>query len=178
MRAAILIVGSLILLTMAYYSGKRANWRTAYKAEDRERAVIADLAVARTDRDEARQQIGHLEARRQLHLALLALDERNFGIAQRHLGEAGRLLSPADETRFSSNGGELARLGQQIAAANLVAAADMGQQRAQLLDFVRRFDVLVPPPLPAPNAATPAPEAAAPTEPMGGGGGAGPQGTP
>ncbi len=154
-RAAILTLGTLIVIAISYGSGMRANVRRATIAEDREKAKIGELAVARADLAERDRGIAQLEARRQLHLALLALDERNFGIAQQHLAQAGTLLSapgtPAD----------VSTLGGQVKALTVVAAGDIGQQRAQLLDLARRFDVLVPPPaLPAPPPETPGPAAA------------------
>lgn len=153
-RAAILILGTLIVIAISYGSGMRANVRRAAVAEDREKAKIGELAVARADLAERDRKITQMEARRQLSLALVALDERNFGIAQQHLAQAGALLS-APGTQ-----GDLSALGGQVKEMSVIAAGDIGQQRARLLDFARRFDVLVPPaPLPPVSSPVGAPAA-------------------
>ena len=139
-RAAILTIGTLIVIAISYGSGMRANVRRATVAEGQEKAKIGELAVARADLAERDRRIAHLEARRLLHLALLALDERNFGIAQQRLAQAVALLSAPGTP------GDLAALSGQIKAVNVVAANNIGQQRTQLLDVARRFDTLVPPP--------------------------------
>ena len=156
-RAAIWIIGTILVIAIAYGSGMRANVKRAAQSEARERAKVGELAVARADLAERDRRIAQMEARRQLHLALLALDERNFGIAQQRLSHAGALLS------LPGTPGDLSALGTQVKNLTVVAAGDIGQQRTQLLDIARRFDVLVPPPAPpapTPPAGTPAAAAA------------------
>jgi hypothetical protein len=101
------------------------------KQTDRLRAKLAD----------ARSKLSRLEARRQLHMALVALDQRNFGIAQQHVGRSGRLL----EGSQSPPNSELGRLGQTMVSKRLVATEDLAAQRRELLAWAARLDELVPP---------------------------------
>ena len=136
-RRTILIVGSLIVVTMAYLSGLRTSVGRLRTANQELFRVRSQAEVAREDVSRRDTTIRQLEARRQLHLTLMALDERNFGIAQNHLNAAAILLGNA-------GGGEMEALAQQIKGTNLVAAADFADQRQQILDFVRRLDAAIP----------------------------------
>ncbi len=149
MRATILVVGTLIALAMAYGSGLGQGNRAARKARDARDAAEVKLSMARTEVSARDAILRQLEARRQMHLALLALDDRNFGIAQQHLSGAANLLST----------GANASLAGQIKAVSIVAAGDMGQQRQQILDFTRQLDssLTLPPDLAAPVAPGTAP---------------------
>ncbi len=80
-----------------------------------------------------------LEARRRLHLCLLAMENRNFGIAQTHLETAGRLLQK------SHPNAELAEVANQIAKHKLVATENLSAERKRILEWVAKFDELVPP---------------------------------
>jgi hypothetical protein len=79
-----------------------------------------------------------LEARRKLHLALIALDARNFGIAQEQLAAAAVLLAATHPD------GELDKLQKQIAAYQLKASENVGAERDQVNDWIGRFDGAVP----------------------------------
>jgi hypothetical protein len=81
------------------------------------------------------------EARRQMHLALLALDERNFGIAQQHLRGASEQLNA------SSPASDLQTLARQIGDTSLIAAGNYGGQRLQVIELARRLDALLRPAL-------------------------------
>jgi len=146
-RGSILIFGALFLLAMTYFSGQRANVGVAKRADREKTAAIKQLTDERRKMAERDDTISHLEARRQLHLALLAVDARNFGTAQQHLdGAATQLNTPG------AAAGDLAALRQQIDGMNVVAAGDMESQRQQVLGFVQRFDQLVPPAAPSSGA--------------------------
>lgn len=134
-RAAILIIGVLVLIGMAYGSGLRGGTRRVQAAEAELRRVSARADAAQADLSVRDATIRQLEARRQLHLALIALDQRNFGTAQTHLQAAGTLLDGA--------GGDGPALGQQIKATELVVASDFSAQRERVLDFARRLDALL-----------------------------------
>src|SRR5262245_14459337 len=92
-NAAVRVKRALIILTVlvaalgATYLAARLQGGVEVKAAA-DRATAAEKA-----RDEARSKLLQLEARRRLHLALLALDQRNFGIAESHLGAASGLLT-------------------------------------------------------------------------------------
>ena len=132
---------ALVLSLAAYVAGRV---QTASRIEDAlGRATAADKLREQTNVELAheRAKVSRLEARRRLHLALLALDDRNFGIAQGELSAAAALLARGP----SESGSELEKLTRDIVAARLVATEDVAVQRQRLLDWARRFDRLVPP---------------------------------
>jgi hypothetical protein len=132
---------AVVVLGTAYATGRL---QTASKISDaEERAGAANQARDRTSEDlrGERAEVLRLEARRRLHLALLALEDRNFGIAQAHVDAAAGLLAQGSSGAPAGIGD----LQRELAAARLVATEDLGQQRQRLLDVVRRFDTLEPP---------------------------------
>lgn len=87
------------------------------------------------------QQLGELEARRQIHLGILAFDKNNFGIAQDHLRQAASLLeSPASQPDDA-----LRALAGALRALELSPAVDLASQRAALVQLASKFDALRPP---------------------------------
>jgi hypothetical protein len=80
----------------------------------------------------------HLEARRRLHRAMLALDERNFGIAHAHVQAAASMLDRGGD------GGDARALSEELRAFRLVATEDLGSQRQPLLKWALRIDELEP----------------------------------
>lgn len=97
-----------------------------------ERGVIESIQARAT----------HLEARRQLHLALMALEDRNFGTAQKTLTQAGSLLAqhePSDELQALSN---------EVGGYKLKAGEDISTERQKLMAWIVRFDELLKPPSP------------------------------
>jgi hypothetical protein len=141
-RATILGLGTLIVIAMAYGSGMRATARKV-KAKD---AVLGEtrsrLSALQVRSDAQAAAINRLEARRHLHLALLALDERNFGIAQQHVETAAARLQAAADSQRS---GDAAALSSDIKNTQLLAAGgDLGAQRERVLTFARRLDALLP----------------------------------
>lgn len=85
-RAAILIIGSLVALSMAYLSGRKRGYRTASPAVKAQRAAEYDLAVLR---DRA------AEARRNLDQARAALESGRRDAAREQLDAAAGLLDRA-----------------------------------------------------------------------------------
>ncbi len=135
----------LVALAAAYGVGRL---QTAGRVDDAERRASAAASasatavdVARANLDVCRGNVTRLEARRQLDLALIALEERNFGIAQERLESSRAFLA-------ATKGGdpELAKLAGEIEATKLVAAEDLGDQRKKLLGLLKRLDELVPAP--------------------------------
>lgn len=87
------------------------------------------------------QQLGELEARRQIHLGILSFDKNNFGIAQDHLRQAASLLeSPASEPDDA-----LRALAAALRALELSPSVDLASQRAALVELASKFDALRPP---------------------------------
>ncbi len=77
-----------------------------------------------------------LEGRRQLGLALLSLDDRNFGIAQSQVDAARAALQ---DLRGTDDPG-LAEVARSLVGLSIVAAGDFADQRARVLAIVRAFD--------------------------------------
>jgi len=87
------------------------------------------------------QQLGELEARRQIGLGVLAFDENNFGIAQDHLRQAATLLeAPANQPDT-----EVRALASALRERELSPTLDLAQQRATLIQLTSKFDALRPP---------------------------------
>lgn len=118
--------------------------RSAAQAESQQRAALTQAvdqaALARDQRDELAALSTFYEAYRQTQLALLGLDERNFGIAQTHLREAERLLV----TRQSELS-ELEPLLQRIASTNVAVAGNLGEQRRSVAAIASELDGLIAP---------------------------------
>ena len=140
-RAVVLAAVVLLLILGAYVTGRL---QTAAKIDDAESR--ADQAKDGQQQQASKAQsaeavVLRLECRRRLHLALVAMDDRNFGIAQEHLSEAGALLGKAEAPADS----EIGKLGAAIRGHQLVATEDVGAQRSKVLGWVRTFDEAVPP---------------------------------
>lgn len=130
---------AIVALAAAYGVGRLQTSSSIDAAEQRTTAAIEKGAETERSLLAQQRRVKHLEARRQLHLALLSLDERNFGTAQKHLSDAQALLvSHASDHPLSE-------LVKPMAAYRLIATEDLGKQREQVLQWVRRFDVLAPP---------------------------------
>lgn len=124
----------------AYGGGRLQTQAEVDEAEERTRERAAAEAEQVKLRDQASLKVRELEGRRQLALALVALDERNFGTAQGHLSKAGTLLA---DVKGDAGIEELAR---NVGSYKLVATDDVATQRKLLLDWTRKFDSLRPPP--------------------------------
>jgi hypothetical protein len=109
-----------------------ARARTDASARDlRSRVTALEGEVAR-----ATHATAVLEGRRQLGLALLSLDDRNFGIAQ---GQVDAARSALRDVSGADDPG-LAGVGRSLAGLSIVAAGDFADQRARVLAIVRAFD--------------------------------------
>jgi hypothetical protein len=131
-RVLIILLVLAAALGATYLTG-RLQGGVEVKAAN-ERVTAAEQA-----RDEARGKVVQLEARRRLHLALLALDQRNFGIAESHLGVASALLAKSKQPA------SLAELHTALSAVKLRASEDLGSERKKIESIIQRFDQLVPP---------------------------------
>jgi len=132
-----LLIGAAFLvstLAAAYGTGRLQTAHLVRQAESR--ATEADRSAR-----ELRAKILRFDARRHVHLALLALDERNFGIAQSELARAGKLLKDSEPPA----GSDLDKLATSLLNHRLVATEDLGTQHHKILKWVRVFDGALPP---------------------------------
>jgi hypothetical protein len=141
MRVFIVVVTTTSVLFITYFSGQRANVGVAKRAQRERRAALDELTNERRKVAERTDLLRRWEARRQMHLALLALDERNFGIAQQHLRGA------SEQINASSPPSDLQTLARQIGDTSLIAAGNYGGQRLQVIELARRLDALLRPAL-------------------------------
>lgn len=116
---------------------REATGRTQAQLSDR--ATRAEELAARNGRRAAL-----LEGRRQLDVALLAMDERNFGIAQHRLEDARRSLREAQPFEQPPMAAVFARL----SSLNIIAAGDFADQRANILRLIQDFDARLSVPSP------------------------------
>ncbi|HLV65702.1 MAG TPA: hypothetical protein VKY73_07805 [Polyangiaceae bacterium] len=123
----------IALLLGAYVFGRVQAQSEIDSAKQQTQAAEARAENERKISAGLRRDMARLEARRQLHLALLALDERNFGTAQQHLRAGAKLLS-------EDGSAPLGEIGKRIAEKQLVATEDVGDQRAQILAAIRTLD--------------------------------------
>ncbi|MBN1608328.1 MAG: hypothetical protein JW940_16985 [Polyangiaceae bacterium] len=105
------------------------------QSESKARTLQTDLAASR-------QKLLQLEASRQLYLSLVALDQRNFGIAQEHIQKSSKFLVRSGPPA----GGALAQLAKAMLESNLVATENISTQRDQVLRWATALVALVPPP--------------------------------
>lgn len=130
---------------LAYGVGRFQGGGKIAEAEERASAAAAASASAvagsRVVADIERGKVARLEARRRLHLAMIALEDRNFGIAQEHVGAANAFLSSA-----KGADPEVQKLATDLGAFKIVATEDVGDQRKALLSFCKRLDDAMPPP--------------------------------
>lgn len=76
-----------------------------------------------------------LRARRAIHFALVALDQRNFGTAERDARQAGEALAA-----LGPSAPAYAELAEQLQSYRPRVSDDTSEQRAQLLALATRFD--------------------------------------
>ena len=136
-------LGVLIVASGTTYAVGRMQTAKLIEVAEKKATTSEKEAQARSKDVKAEQAtVQRLEARRQLHLMLLAIDERNFGIARERQQAAARLLDASKPVPDSG----LAKLARDIAAFRLVATEDLGGPRATVLEWARQFDRALPPP--------------------------------
>jgi hypothetical protein len=82
------------------------------------------------------RKVQRLQALRHLHMAILALEERNFGIAQNELGTATQLLEQSQPDANEPAG----KLAVQVRGQKLIATEDLSAQRQKLLAWAKALD--------------------------------------
>ena len=138
-RALIVLLVVAASVGIAYGAG-RLQTSSAIDAAEQNASKAAEARTAAEAKLLAVES--RLEARRRLHLALLQLEERNFGTAEQHLSAAAALLAK------SKPEGELEQLRGELASARLKASDDVAAQRTKIAGWISRFDALVPPAAP------------------------------
>ena len=88
----------------------------------------------------ATRQARLLEARRRLDLTHVALEQRNFGIAEAHLRAAAQKLDA-----FAEGDGRLGQLAREVAQTQIGVTEDMSAQKQKVRAYINRFDEIHPP---------------------------------
>jgi hypothetical protein len=144
-KVNVVVIGGLVALVavaIAYGVGRMQMTPKINSAETAASSAAAGVRSAQAQVTAEHAKVLELEARRRLDLALLALDDRNFGIAQSDLKAAARLLGDA----HAAPDGDLGKLKAQIEKVNVTVTQDLSAQRGQLVSLIQRFDQIVPPP--------------------------------
>jgi hypothetical protein len=115
----------------------------AQAADYREDAAASAIAAER-EMAQLRGRNEMLQARRRLHLALMALDERNFGTARGHLVAASGNLSAVQDLPPGADTTALAHLAKELQSARLIATEDFAEQRNRISGWVRELDAQFP----------------------------------
>jgi hypothetical protein len=123
----------------AYAGGRIQGCSEVREAEGRVGEREQETKSAKSDLETERAKVLRLEARRHLHLTLVGMEERNFGIAQEHLKQAGQLLEA------STPEGDLKTLASEVTAFKLTASEDQSKERETVFGFVKKLDQLMPP---------------------------------
>jgi len=138
-RAMWAALGLVLAVTSAWGIGRLQGKRDADAAAQLTEQQITARQRATGEFEAQRDRSLRLEARRRLHLAAVAVDERNFGIAQSHLQKCATLLGRAKGI------GQLDELAAEIAKTKLVASDDLGEVRQRLARWTQTFDQAMPP---------------------------------
>ncbi|MEN9578402.1 MAG: hypothetical protein RJA70_1411 [Pseudomonadota bacterium] len=131
-KAALITLAVVAVLVASAYGVGRLE--TASQVEEAQ--LLAASAQQHAGNAEARAL--RLEARRQLHLALLRLEERNFGSAQQTLTTSVRLL------RAGQPNEQLKALADAMGQYRVPVGEDVSGQLATLIKWVQEFDSAEP----------------------------------
>jgi hypothetical protein len=141
---AIAVGVALLLAGAAYGVGRYQGVAKVNEADARATAAASASANAvsstRMALEIERGKVARLEGRRRLHLAMLALEERNFGIAQEQLAATRKELASA-----AGGDNELTKITSELDAFKVVATDDVGEQRKKMLDWCKRIDATLAP---------------------------------
>jgi hypothetical protein len=134
----LILLGILVIAVLAAYG--LGGWQERRAALSVHQSFTSDVERLQMQVADLRGEVLTLEARRQLHIALMALDRRNFGTAQRYLVAAGKDLASIKRAPAGSDPAVLSRLAQELQSARLVATEDFGRHRDRILGWVNELD--------------------------------------
>lgn len=127
----------MIFAAGAAYVAGRLQTSSMIDAAEKETATAEQNATKQqAQASQLSQLLLRYEARRQLHLVLIALEERNFGIAKEHQSTAATLLQES----APPPGSELAKLQEAMLKYQLVAREDLSAERAVIQTWAKRLD--------------------------------------
>lgn len=127
----------MIFAAGASYVAGRVQTSSLIDAAEKEAATAEQRAATRgSEVAQLHQLLLRYESRRKLHLVLIALEERNFGIAKEHQATAALLLQESEPPA----GSELSKLHDAMVKYQLVASEDLSGQRAAIQAWVKRLD--------------------------------------
>jgi len=144
-KATAIGVGVALVCVGAAYGVGRFQGASKVEEADRRASAAASASAsaatsARVAVDIERGKVARLEGRRRLHLALIAIEERNFGIAEEQLKAARKELASAPGADP-----ELTKISSELDGYKVVATDDTGDQRKKLLDWCKRLDATLGP---------------------------------
>lgn len=104
----------------------------------------AQVETLETQRAEAASRADANEALALLYRTALDLEARNFGVANERLDRSGTLLGRVDAEVLGVSAEQLNQLRQAIEVKDLTVAADLDDQRSQVLRYARELRQLIP----------------------------------
>ena len=154
---AIAVAAALLLGAVLYFAG---SWQARGEAGSVRLEFERQLSDAQTQLQQAQERLAAAEDRNHLLLALgtlyqavIDLDQRNFGVANTHLREAGTALRSVSATTGVVDTERLGTLQRAIEGTDLNVAINLQAHRARVLEFAAQLQALVPRHEPlAPNA--------------------------
>ena len=120
----------------AYVAGRVQTSSLIDTAEKQAETAEQKVETQKAEAGQLNQLLLRYEARRQMHLVLIALEERNFGIAKEHLAAATASLQKSAPVPAS----ELAKLVEAMSKYQLVAREDLSTERAVVQGWSKRLD--------------------------------------
>lgn len=139
--AAVFLVVAFLLywLGLSKGRGELASQKTSY--EGQLKTAQSQTADAQAQLAAAQTQNQLMTARGLLYQAALALDQRNFGIANDDVAKAGQTLDAAKPADAGVEG-KLVPLRQAVTATKINVAEDLDTQRSGLLNLASQVDGL------------------------------------
>jgi hypothetical protein len=138
------VVVALAVAGAAYGAGRFQGKAQVEDADRRAALATSASASAMTNAnvlvDIERGKVARLEARRRLHIALLALEDKNFGIAQEHLTAARGHLAAA-----KGGDNEMTKIGSEIEQFKVPTTEDLTEPKKKILEWCKRLDEAMPP---------------------------------
>lgn len=130
--------GIVLLLVGGAYLGGRLQMQARLDSAGESLNTTRHALQAAEQREASQhQELRELEARRRIHLAIMAFEQNNFGTAQEQLRAASSLLGSGKQ--------EVASLAASLRTLELSPTLDLAAQRGALAQLASKFDALRPP---------------------------------